>query len=63
MLEEAASTVADALLLRDGEVQIQHVCELYRIRADLHLPEASTTKQRPISQRRSRSPPARTRFF
>jgi class 3 adenylate cyclase len=37
MLEEAASTVADALQLRDGEVQIQHMCELYRIRAGLHL--------------------------
>ena len=37
MLEEAASTVADALLLRDGEVQTQHMCELYRIRAGLHV--------------------------
>jgi len=37
MLEEASSTVADALLLRDGEVQTQHMCELYRIRAGLHV--------------------------
>jgi hypothetical protein len=34
-LDDALATVADALLLPDQNVQIQHTCELLRLRAEL----------------------------
>jgi class 3 adenylate cyclase/tetratricopeptide (TPR) repeat protein len=34
--DDAFATVADALLLPDQNMQIQHTCELHRLRAELH---------------------------